>query len=79
MLGANLGLLLYRKVSVIICIQQPRYSRKINRTVQGVPQSQAAANPRHQEEEKMTKLNHETARSKNHKATYYGNLSVCNR
>ena len=28
---------------------------KVNRNVQGVPQLQTAANPRHQEEEKMTK------------------------
>ena len=29
----------------------------LNRNVMGVPQSQAAANSRHQEEEKMTKTN----------------------
>ena len=29
----------------------------VNRKVQGVPQSQTTASPRHQEEEKMTKTN----------------------
>ena len=29
--------------------------KKVNRNVQGVPQSQTAANPRHQEEEKNDK------------------------
>ena len=29
--------------------------KKVNRKVQGVPQSQIAANPRHQEEEKNDK------------------------
>ena len=31
--------------------------KNVNRKVQGVPQSQTAANPRHQQEEKMTKTN----------------------
>ena len=31
------------------------FTKKINRKVQGVPQSQTAANPRHQEEEKNDK------------------------
>ena len=31
------------------------YVKKLNRKVQGMPQSQTAANPRHQEEEKKDK------------------------
>ena len=33
----------------------PCADKKVNRKVQGVPQSQTAANPRHQEEEKNDK------------------------
>ena len=33
-------------------ISTVRALQKVNRNIQGVPQSQAAANPRHQEEEK---------------------------
>ena len=36
----------------------PGYVQKINRNIQGVPQLQTVANPRHQEEEKKDKSIH---------------------
>ena len=35
--------------------RDPTKQKNVNRKVQGVPQSQTAANPRHQEEEKNDK------------------------
>ena len=71
----------FKRILIFFCTVLPSFRKKVNRKIQGVPQSQAAANPWHQEEEKKDRNlrvpNKQTNAQEAHRPALSSTSDVC--